>query len=401
LTFERKILAFFIFIFFLIAFSPAQGIHNVYNGYNGGVLAIFNGQNPYPTDWRTAEPPFGNWFLWPPLFALFFYPFSTLVMEPHVASYFWCVLNFSVLLAGILAVWRAIDERDNLFRGRWYLFGLVLISNEMIGSLTNLQINSLITGITLLGAAMYFRARFVTAGFLLALGVGLKIIPLPLAMLLMLEFNFPFIISFLLSLVGLSLLPLLVMSPPLLLQCFQTLFELHSMERVHTIYLGLHPTLQHYGIIISNAVFLRFTLMNAALIALTAFMVFRKGRDQFIRLLVPLSLAFMILFNKRAESPTYVMLVPIFTFILHAALSARKKGDEPAFKTQMAFLLIGWFLVSIVFSDLVPRPMRQFANQWHLKTIGAVWLYIWSWKQAIAFFWGDIAEDVPLIPVEP
>jgi hypothetical protein len=45
--------------------------------------------------------------------------------------------------------------------------------------------------------------------------------------------------------------------------------------------------------------------------------------------------------------------------------------------------------------------MRQFANQWHLKTIGAVWLYIWSWKQAVAFFWDDAVEDIPLIPVEP
>lgn len=385
--FEKKTLAFFIVVFLLIAISPAMGIHNNYLGYNGGVISIIqNHSNPYPTDWKTAEPPFGNWFLWPPLFALFFYPFSTLALGPHAGSYVWCVLNMLVLMAGIHAVWREIDGKRKLFSGWWYFFALVLMANEMIGSLTNLQINSLITGLILLGTAAYFRGRYAVSGFFLALGVGLKIIPLPMAMLLMLEFNAAFIASFVLFLAGLSLLPLLVMPPSLLMECFRTLVELHSMERVHTIYLGLHPTLQHYGIIISNPAFSGFLLLNAALIAAAAFMVFRGDRGQFIRLLVPLALAFMILFNKRAESPTYVMLVPIFTFMLHAALSARSEGDKAGFKTQMAFLLIGWFLVSIVFSDLAPRPARQFANQWHIKTIGAVWLYIWSWKEAAAWF---------------
>ncbi len=398
-SFEKKVLSFFIFVFFLIAFSPAQGIHNVYLGYNGGVVSIFSGQNPYPTDWRTAEPPFGNWFLWPPLFALFFYPFSTLVMEPHVASYFWCVFNMLALVAGIHAIWGIIDGNQKLFKGKWYLFALVLIANEMIGSLTNLQINSLITGITLLGVAMYFRKRYAAAGFFLALGVGLKIIPLPMAMLLMLEFNFVFIISFVLFLAGLSMLPMLVMSPALWAECFRSFFELHSMERVHAIYLGLHPTLQHYGIIISTSEFMPFLLVNAMALAVTAFMVFRKDREQFVRLLVPLALAFMILFNARAESPTFVMLAPIFTFILHAALSARENGDEGEYKTHMMFLLVGWFLVSIVFSDLVPKPMRVFSNTWHVKTIGAVWLYVWGWKQVFSFFRNDAAGDELLVPV--
>lgn len=388
LSFERKAAVLFVLFFVLLAISPAMGIHNNYLGYNGGVISIFqNHSSPYPTDWKTAEPPFGNWFLWPPLFALFFYPFSTLALGPHIGSYVWCVLNMLVLMAGIHAVWREIDGERKLFSGWWYFFALVLMANEMIGSLTNLQINSLITGVILLGAAMYFRGRYVVSGFFLALGVGLKIIPLPMAMLLMLEFNAVFIASFVLFLAGLSLLPLLVMTPSQLAECFHTLIELHSMERVHTIYLGLHPTLQHYGIIIGNPAFFGFLLLNATIIAVTAFMVFRKDRGQFIRLLVPLSLVFMILFNKRAESPTYVMLVPIFTFMLHSALSARSEGDEAGFKSQMAFLLVGWFLISIVFSDLVPRPARQFANQWHLKTIGAVWLYIWSWKEAAGFFW--------------
>ncbi len=388
LEFEGKVAVLFVLFFMLLAISPAMGIHNNYLGYNGGVISIIqNHSNPYPENWKTAEPPFGTWFLWPPLFALFFYPFSTLALGPQAGSYVWCVLNMLVLMAGIHAVWREIDGKRKLFRGWWYFFALLLMTNEMMGSLTNLQINSLITGLILLGTAMYFRGRYAVSGFILALGVGLKIIPLPMALLLMLEFNAVFIASFVLFLAGLSLLPLLVMSSSLLIECFQTLIELHSMERVHTMYLGLHPTLQHYGIILSNQAFFGFLLLNAALIAAAAFMVFRQDRGQFVRLIVPLALTFMILFNKRAESPTYVMLVPIFTFMLHAALSARSEGDEAGFKTQMAFLLIGWFLVSIIFSDLTPRPGRQFANQWHVKTIGAVWLCIWAWKEAVRFFW--------------
>ncbi|MBI3794476.1 MAG: DUF2029 domain-containing protein [Nitrospinae bacterium] len=384
LGFERRTAILYFLLFALISLSPAAGRHNNYVAFDQGTHAILNGANPYPVDWKTAEYPFQPRYLYSPTFGYFFVPFSTYALGVHVGTYFWVMLNFAVFIYGLWSVMSLLDEETGLLKNRWLVIFLLLMFNEMQGSLTNLQSNGLITGLSLTATGLFFRGRWMWAAGLLSVAINFKLYPVALALLLCLSFNLPFIFALAGFTSALFLFPALIMGAGANGAMLHNWLDMLSHEPMHKVYLGLEPTLLRYGAAAPPALFSVFTLLNAGLLALASALIFRTDKKLFVPLMVPAVLCFIILFNKRAESQTFITLAPVYGFMLYAALLAIKSGDQREFKANIFFLVATYALISWIYSDLSPRPFRKFAWEWHFKTFGAVVAYVWAWRGVVA-----------------
>ncbi len=384
-SFEKKTWFFFIALFLLIAISPALGRHNNYIAYDDGVRKILSGENPYPADWMTATGnSFPSWFLYGPSFVYLFLPFSSLFAGVHVGTYLWVVMNTMIFYAGVFQAMRFIDTR-RLFTGWWLFFCLLLLFNEMQSSLTNLQTNGMVVGLILLGMTSYFRQRFLASAAYLAVATSFKVFPLAAAMLLALEFNPLFIGAFLLFLLLGLAAPLVIIDYGFYVELMKTWIDFLAHDPVHSIYLGMEPTLLKLGIGVDGGLFAKFMLLNAFIIALASFFIFRKGRGEYVRLIIPVLLPFLVLFNKRSESQTFIVVVPVFIIMLSAYLQERASNNVVAAKWRLTALIACWILVSMIYSDLSPRPLRAFAWEWHFKTYGALLIYGWGLKRVADF----------------
>lgn len=380
-SFEKKAILFFILFFFIQAISPAKGIHNNYISFDGGTRAVATGHSPYPAkeEWKTAEHSFPAWFIYSPTFALCFIPFSTYVLGAHAGTYFWVMLNFFVFFAGALRLLKLVDAGHGVLRKWWFFLFLLSMFNEMQSSLTNLQSNGLITGLSLLGVALYFQKRYVAAAVLLAIGANFKLYPLAFVLLLFLDLNLVFIGTFLASSAVLFVAPLGILPPGVYWNMLREWFDLLAHGPVHTYYHGLEPTLRFYGFSINPFYFSIFMLANAGALALASIYLFRVDRKNFLELIVPATLSFIVLFNNRSETQTFIVLAPVFGFMLLAALRGKNEGGAFGYRANLACFIVGWILVSGLYSDLSPKPFREFFRLWHLKTFGAMFLYGWAW----------------------
>ncbi len=73
------------------------------------------------------------------------------------------------------------------------------------------------------------------------------------------------------------------------------------------------------------AYFLIFMMINALAIAFAAHKVFSVSREDFIRLIFSLAILFMLIFNKRTQTPIFVFMAPLYAFMMHAALCEKQK----------------------------------------------------------------------------
>ncbi|MBI5177894.1 MAG: DUF2029 domain-containing protein [Nitrospinae bacterium] len=397
--FKRKADFCFLLFFILLSISPLMHApHNNYTAFNNGALDIVSGRDPYPQDWQTSEN-FRNWFMYSPSFGVFFMPFSKSGLGLHMGTLAWYLLNLFAFWYGFKGVVRHLDP-TGLFSRWWHFLALLLCANEMMGSLTNLQSNAFIGGLMMAGMAAYFEKRYVVSALLLALGTNFKIYPVVAALLMAMELNAAFLLSFAVFFSLILLAPAPLVGMDFLFSLLAHWLGIFMSDPLHPVFLGLEPTLAHFGLHPGIPQFLAFISINALAIAIVAFAVFQRERSQFIRLLAPLALAFILLFNKRTESPTFVLLVPALAFILHEALYERHNGDDALFRAHLAVMVAAWFLISLAHSDLFPKMVRHIADEWRFKTFGALLVYCWAWVQAVQFFFGT-RRDAIVVPLEP
>jgi hypothetical protein len=393
-TFEKKTVLLFVLFFLIQAISPAMGRHNNYLAFDGGTHSVLNGQNPYPTkeEWKDVDSHHQKWFLYSPTFAIAFTPFSTYALGTHVGTYFWVMLNFFVFMAGVLRLFKLADREPAFLRGWWFFLFLLAMFNEMQSSLTNLQSNALITGLSLLGLTLYFEKRFVTAAVLLAIGTNFKLYPLAFFLLLFLDLNFLFIGTFLASVALLFLAPLTIVPADAYWGMLREWFMILGSGPIPAYCHGVETTLRLYGFSIDHLYFALFTMANAGALALVSLYLFWREGNKFIELVVPATLSFIVIFNGRSETQTFVVLAPVFGFMLLAALRHRAEGDEFGYRVGLACFLLGWIFVSGLYSDLTPKPLREFYRFWHIKTFGGIFLYLWAWFRIANYFRGRLGS---------
>lgn len=103
---------------------------------------------------------------------------------------------------------------------------------------------------------------------------------------------------------------------------------------------------------------------------------------EFRQLMLASLLIWVVIFNHKAESPSFIIaMTGIALWFFTAQRGWMDKG----------LLLFALLMLSVLFTDLVPRPWRDFAFQHHLKVIPAVVL----WIRVVLELWGVGHQKMP------
>lgn len=375
--FRRKSLAVYFLLLAAItaASALAYRVPHVYRIYDSGTIAMLGGADPYPLEWMEAKD-YSGWFLYPPLFAFIYYPFSSAAVFPKLGAALWMLLNFGVFTAGLAAFLDVFDPGLKL-AGRWYLLALFLVTNELLGAALGGQTNALMAGMMMLGASWYAGRRTAGSALATALACSLKLYPLPLLLLLFLDFEIVFILAAVFSIAVFSLAPGLVLGFDRLFALWTHLAAIFRSDPVHGNYMGLEPMLASFGAGVRPGAFALFALANAALAAWAVFRL-RADRRLFSLAAFVLASAFIIVFNKRTEGLTFVLLSPVFAVMLLRGLEAKTAGKTGETKIHFAALIISWTAISYISSDLCPDFIKEPAFDWHIKGLGGMLAYVWA-----------------------
>lgn len=396
MSFEKKASAVFltIMIFFCVLTlykgAPSAG----YYAYIKGATNTMQGVDPYPGDWKSdPRERYGvsdirevfAWYMYSPVFAIFFYPFTPEILGLYPGVYFWGLLGVLAFWFGFTGVLRHLDPAGAVLKGWWWALALFLLIIELQPNILVSQANILVAGLLMLGLSFYFDGKPALAALLLALSIYTKIVPIVFVLLLMLEFKPKFIGWFVFFMAVMFLVPAIFL--PLEFYTGITLHWLDMMATLPTIdnYLGLEPALLYYGLEVNRLGFSVFMMANAAAIALTARRAFLRSHGEFLKFVFPLGILFILLFSRWTERFSFLLATPVFVFMLHAALTERKKGNRALMYMHAAALAISWFLISASYSDICPKACKQFAWDARFKTFGALLMYGWAWAQIFVY----------------
>lgn len=314
---------------------------------------LLAGQNPY------AAFPAEQWdlFKYSPAFALFMAPFS--VLPDWLGLPLWNLLNALSLLSAILAL-PVLDARKRRFMA-WF----VLL--ELITSLQNSQSNGLTAALLLWAFVAFERGRPGRAALWAVAGAFLKIFGIFAAVWApAYSGKSRFVLSGLAWGLVFLLSPLLVLSPAQTLQVYRWWVEL--LQQDHAVSLGLSVAGwldSWFGWLPDkNAV----TATGLLLLVLSALAVYRAPSLRRRTLLAASVLIWVVIFNHKAESPTFVIAL--------SGVALWYLASERAARWQTVALWGTFAFVSLTPTDLCPRALReQIVQPYVLKAVPCIALW--------------------------
>lgn len=297
-----------------------------------------------------------DFYKYSPTFALLFLPFA---LPPFaVAMLLWNALNAGALYAALGMV----------LPRRAAAVARAIVFLDMLGSLQNVQSNALVAALIALTFAAYERRHTVLGSVATAVGTNIKVFPLAGASFAIFHPRKVRVgVALVVSMVGLALLPLLVTPPSTLVAQYASWRAIESTDALERGFSVMYHVQLAFGLGLPNW---PFQLAGVAL--LVAPVLARRDRWldwRFRRLYLCSVLAFCVLFNHQAESPTFVIGVAGVA-IWFAALATR---------TRLSWALFALFFVGTVLpsSDAMPEWLqRNLFDPYRLKTIPLLLVWI-------------------------
>jgi hypothetical protein len=291
-----------------------------------------------------------------PTFALFF---GLLAWLPDsVGLLCWNLLNALILFLAIRMVPRLDLEKKN--------FILLFCVVELFTSLQNAQSNALIAGLVVIAFALLEKEKFFLGCLLIAFTVYIKLFGLfAFALCLLYPQRWKMVGYAMIAMIGLALLPLIVVDSSQLRSIYEGWWHLLQSDYVPN-------SLSLIGVIkVLTGVNLN---QNAVLLAgVILFLVpfFRiKFYNQFnFRLaILAMVLLWMIVFNHKAESPTFIIaMVGNGVWYFSSGLSGRWK---------MALILLALIFTSLSPTDLFPDFIQDnYFVPWSVKALPCIVIY--------------------------
>ncbi|HTI89277.1 MAG TPA: glycosyltransferase family 87 protein [Puia sp.] len=351
-TWHSKNLSIALFAYFLIAvIATAQGLfagpktyvpggHSYisYNNFRIFKLSFYHllqGKDIYQLF------PDEHWDLYKysPAFALCFGVLSW--MPDSIGLLLWNLINSLCLFFGIRLLPGLSDEKKS-----WILLFSLL---EMLLSIQNTQSNGLMAGLIVLAFALAERSKYALSTLCIVFSFYIKIYGV-------LAFVFYLFYPGKLRLAGWSifwmilfaLLPLVVVNTHQLGFLYHSWFDLLMGDRSASMgvsLMGIMDTWFHLAYLKNSITLIGLLLFLLPLIHINRY------KDYTFRLLYLASvLIWMVIFNHKAESPTFVIVtagIGIWYFSQHSDLLNR------------VLLILSFFLISMSVSDLVPAPVRD------------------------------------------
>jgi hypothetical protein len=295
-----------------------------------------------------ASPNHQDFFKYSPTFALLFAPFALLPFTAGVLL--WNAANAGALYWGlgkVLAPRQALAAR-----------GIVLL--DAIGSMQNVQSNALSAGLMLFAFADLQRRREVRAAFAVALGTLIKIFPIIAgAFALFRPYRLPRFVGICAAVAILFIAaPLLVLSPAALLGQYRSWAAISGTDALtrgysvmELLHLWLGTDWPNWPVQLLGAVALLAPLVRIS----------DWGIERFRLLFLASVLMFCVLFNHKAESPSFV--VAVAGIAIWFVLTRRDRLAWMVF----ALVVVGTMLSS---SDAMPEALQEgFFEPYRAKTV--------------------------------
>ncbi|HXB94812.1 MAG TPA: glycosyltransferase family 87 protein [Puia sp.] len=288
-----------------------------------------------------------------PAFALCFGVLSW--MPDPLGLFLWNLINSLCLFAGVRLLPNLSDEKKSYI----LLFGLL----EMLLSIQNTQSNGLMAGLVVLAFALAERRNYMLSTLCVVFSFYIKIYGA-------LAFIFYLFYPGKLRLMGWSIfwmvffaiLPLAVVSGPQLLSLYKSWLHLLLNDRSASTgvsVLGILDSWFHWSIP-KNAV----SLTGILLFLLPLTHIRRYGDATYRLLYLSSVLIWMVIFNHKAESPTYIIAITgigIWYF------------SQRADPLNTVLVIASFLLITMSVSDLVPPAVRNgFIRPYGIKAVMAI-----------------------------
>lgn len=288
-------------------------------------------------------------FKYSPTFAMLMAPMSLLPRFAGVMM--WNLLNM------LLPVW-AISKMN--FEQKKKNLILLILFIELLSSVQNAQSNGIMLGL-IAGAFVLFEQKKNGAAMLfLALGFHIKLFAAVAGLLL---FFYPGKIKSILYgifyVALLAALPLLILSPEQLLQQYHSWLDIISNDPAHSLNYSIMTLSERVGGIHIGDIYY---LIPGAVLLMLPLLRIKQYTSYGFRLLFTASiLLWVIIFNHKAESPTYCI---AFAGILLWYFTGNKS------KTETILTILAFIFVALSPTDLFPRYIREhFVNPYSLKAL--------------------------------
>jgi hypothetical protein len=314
-----------------------------------------------------ANPTHEDFYKYSPTFALLFAPFALVPFAAGVLLW-----NATNALALYWSIGRVLEPRAALA-------ARAIVFLDAVGSMQNAQSNALSAGLMILAFSFLHARREVRAALVIAIGTAIKIFPIVAGVFALFRpYRLPrfALVSVAVALVFVAA-PLAVLSPAELLAQYRSWGDISGrdaltrgysvMEQVH-LWTGLdwpNWPVQLFGAVVLLAPLARIS---------------RWGVERFRLLFLASVLMFSVLFNHKAESPTFV--VAAAGVAVWFVVSARDRLAWSAF----ALFVVGTVLSA---SDAMPEALQEgFFEPYRFKTIPVlvVWILTQSalWRESSA-----------------
>lgn len=297
-----------------------------------------------------------DYFKYSPAFALLMAPLA--YFPDAVGLVLWNLLNALVFF---FAFMKFPFQNHKI---RLFAFGFVLI--ELITSLQNEQSNALITGLIILAFLSLEKEKSLLASLFIVLSVFIKLFG---AVAFVLYLFYPNKIKTALYTLGwfalLTILPLLIVSPAQLIFLYKswTSLLLHdeSVSYGFSVAGWLHSWF-HIGIS-KNII-----LVIGIIVFLIPLVKIKNYKDQLFRIFLLSSiLIWVVIFNHKAESPTYI--IAVSGVALWYFMQKRKIEN-------LVLLLLVLVFTSLSPTDLFPPQLRTYFNDYAIKAIPCILVWL-------------------------
>ena len=303
-----------------------------------------------------------------PVFAWLMAPFY--YMPDWLGVLLWNLLNAAGLVVGI---WYYLADESDAISQRWT--ALLIIILEALITAQNMQSNNLIAGMMLLGIYCLRTKRVWGAALLFTLCLYFKFYGVGAAVFfLFYPKKLQFLVAMGVCTIVLACLPLMVISVQELTAEYQAWFKLIVDSKLGKLISLLGILESWFGMGKTDANFRLVEVLGATLFMLP-FLRFSYWRERtYQHLMIAFFFVFVIIFNKMAESPTYVLAV-VGVAIWWVALPKKAPID----KLLLALVIV---FTSLSPTDLFPGFVREeFMTPYSIKALPCVlvWLRI-QWQ---------------------
>lgn len=297
-----------------------------------------------------------DYYKYSPTFALLFLPFA---LPPFwVAMLLWNALNAAALYFAI----------GTVLPLRWANVARSIVFLDMLGSLQNVQSNALVAALIIVCFAAYERRRTVIGSASAMVGAMIKVFPLAgVTFALFHRRKLRVAMALVVSAVVLAALPLLVTSPATLRMQYAWWKEIQAVDaltRGFSVMEMLH--------LVARTEWPNWPIQLAGATILVAPVLLQPSRHRdwnFRRLYLCSVLVFCLIFNHKAESPTFVIGVA-GAAIWFAALERRTRWEW-----ALLWLIVVFTILAS--SDAMPRVLqRELFDPYRLKVVPLIVLWV-------------------------